>query len=184
MWLPLPFTSHPSSSGLHPLAAAIPAIPPDRVLGYQLYSEGSEQKTGPLNEALSSGVSNYISNGAGVSIPSESLGFYFSGMIAGDGSPPAFPPLTPMVAAESFIQVDMSSTQAATWSNLSLSWPRGVVPRANAQLAWLPVSSQGVLVVIGGVIDPSELTDGVSDNSSQTTASQLTSPSFMKSLPV
>jgi hypothetical protein len=87
-----------------------------------------------------------------------------------------------MVAAESFIQVQMSSAQGATW--LNLSWPTGVLPRANAQLVWLPVSSQGVLVVIGGVINPSELANGSTDNPAQTTESQHTSPTFMTSLPV
>lgn len=164
------------------MSASDPATPPDRVLGYQLYSEGSEPKIGPLDESLSPSVSNYIADGAGVNIPSESLGFYFSGMAAGDGSQPSFPPPTAMVAVESFIQVQMSSAPGATWSNLS--WPSGVVPRANAQLVWLPVSSQGVLIVIGGVVDPSELANGSSDNASQTAASQLISPTFMTSLPV
>jgi hypothetical protein len=175
-------TSHTSCSGLYPEEASEPATPSDHVLGYQLYSNGSEQKTGPLNETLNTAVSNYITNGAGVNVPSESLGFYFSGLTVSGGDQPLSPPQTAMVAAESFIQVKMPSTQQATWS--SLPWPTGVKPRANAQVVWLPVSSQGVLVVIGGVIYPSELAYGASENGSQVNESKLTSPTFMTSLPV
>ena len=90
---------------------------------------------------------------------------------------------TASVAVESFIQVNMSSGQETQWSNLT--WPAGVKPRANAQLVWLPVSSQGVLIAIGGVIDPQKLAYGNAyDNPSQVTDSQYTGPEFMSSLPV
>lgn len=90
---------------------------------------------------------------------------------------------TASVAAQSLIQVNMSSVQETRWSNLT--WPAGVKPRASAQLVWLPVSSQGVLIVIGGVVDPQDLTYGsVYDNASQIADSQSTGPGFMTSLPV
>jgi Kelch motif len=179
---PSHITSHTSCSGLLPASNSSPGTPSDHVLGYQLYSEGPEPKTSPLNETLTTGVSNYITNGAGINIPSESLGFYFSGMTTEDGSLPLFPIEKPMVAAQSFIEVRMSNAQEATWTNLT--WPTGVLPRANAQLVWLPVSSQGVLVVIGGVINPQELMNASTDTPSQTSESQLISPTFMTSLPV
>jgi hypothetical protein len=147
-----------------------------------LYSTGSGQTLGLLNETLN--VSSYITSGAGVNVPSESLGFYFSGMEAPGGSQVLYDDTaadTPSVV-ESFIQVNMSGVQETQWSNLT--WPAGVKPRANAQLVWLPVSSQGVLVVIGGVVDPQKLAYGSYDNTSQILDSQSTSPGFMTSLPV
>jgi hypothetical protein len=149
-----------------------------------LYSTDSGQTLGLLNETLS--VSSYITNGAGVNVPSESLGFYFSGMEAPGGVQVVFDDTTAdtaSVAAESFIQADMSSVQETRWSNLT--WPAGVKPRASAQLVWLPVSSQGVLIAIGGVVDPQNLMlASVYDNASQIADSQSTSPGFMTSLPV
>jgi hypothetical protein len=137
-----------------------------------------------LNETLS--VPSYITDGAGVSVPSESLGFYFSGMETPSGSEIVWaskPADTPSVAVESFIEVNMPSGQETRWSNLT--WPAGVKPRANAQLVWLPVSSQGVLIVIGGVVDPQNLAYAeIPDNTSQIIDSQSTSPGFMTSLPV
>jgi hypothetical protein len=174
------FATYNPCSGIFQAASSDPATPSDYVLGYQLYSTGSEPKIGPLNDTLSTSVSNEITNGAGVNVPSESLGFYFSGYTAPDGS--QISSGETLVAAESFIQVDMSSSQEAAWS--TLTWPTGVKPRANAQLVWLPVSSQGVLIVIGGVVDSTQLAYGAYDNASQTADSLSTSPIFMTSLPV
>jgi len=149
-----------------------------------LNSTDSGQPVGLFNETLD--VSSNIADGAGVNVPSESLGFYFSGMEAPGGNQVVYddtPAYTASVAAESFIQVNMSSGQETQWSNLT--WHTGVKPRAGAQLVWLPVSSQGVLIVIGGVVDPQKLAyGGVYDNTSQIADSQSTSPGFMTSLPV
>ena len=179
-------TTHNSCSGA--IAADSPsdlALPSNSVSGYQLYSTGSEPPVGPLNDTLSSGVTKYITNGAGVNVPSESLGFYFGGLSSLDGGQPVvggLPAQTVNVTADSLIQVAMSSAQSASWSNITL--PVGVRSRANAQLVWLPISSQGILVVIGGVIDQADLAYGGSLTFSQTTDSQSLSPTFMTSLPV
>jgi hypothetical protein len=149
-----------------------------------LYSTDSGQTLGLLNETLS--VSSYITDGAGVNVPSESLGFYFSGMEAPSGNQVVDSDKVsdaPSVAAKSFIQVNMASGQETQWTNLT--WPDGVKPRANAQLVWLPVSSQGVLIVIGGVVDPQKLQlGGVYDNAAQIADSESTGPGFMTSLPI
>ena len=179
--LALEVTSHTLCRGLVTVPDLGLATPPGHVVGYQLYSTGSGQM---LNETLS--VSSYITEGAGVNVPSESLGFYFSGMEAPGGIEVVFDDTmadTASVAVESFIQVDMTSGQETQWSNLT--WPPEAKPRANAQLVWLPVSSQGVLIAIGGVVDPQNLAySGLYDNTSQITDSQSTSPGFMTSLPV
>jgi hypothetical protein len=180
--LALEIISHTLCRGLVSTAANLSlATPPGHVVGYQLYPTGSEQM---LNEALS--VSSYITDGAGVNVPSESLGFYFSGMEAPGGVEVLFNGLaanTASVAVGSIIQVNMPSGQETQWTNVTL--PTKVKPRANAQLVWLPVSSQGVLIVIGGVVDPQDLlVSGGYDSASQITDSQSTGPEFMTSLPV
>jgi hypothetical protein len=167
------------------LASADFATPPGRILGYQIYQTETVEKTGPLNEKLTD-VPNYITSGAGVNIPSESLGFYFSGMVAPNGNELLYNgprSTTPVIATESFTQVDLSDSQGPQWS--TLIWPFGVKPRAGAQLVWLPVSSQGVLIAIGGVIDPQDLTyGGTPDNRSQIFDSSHISPTFMTSIPI
>jgi hypothetical protein len=161
------------------------ATPPGRVLGYQIYQTETVENTGPLNETLTN-VPDYITSGAGVNVPSESLSFYFSGMVAPNGSELILDltkSTTPVIATESFIQVDLSDSQGPQWS--TQTWPPGVRPRASAQLVWLPVSSQGVLIAIGGVIDPQDLTyDSIYDNSSQALESSHISPTFMTSIPI
>jgi hypothetical protein len=126
-------------------------------------------------------ISNYITDGAGVNVPSESLGFYFSGSLAPNGLQIVYdgtPGEIPSTLASSMIQFDMSHPQNPTGLNLPL--PDDVVPRASAELVWIPVSSQGVLIAIGGLTKLAlwewsiDLTS--SDHSS--------SANFMTSLPV
>jgi hypothetical protein len=161
------------------------ATPPGRVLGYQIYQTETVENTGPLNETLTDVPIN-ITSGAGVNVPSESLGFYFSGMVAPNGSELVYDgpkSTTPVIATPSFIQVDLPDSRSPRWS--TQTWPFGVRPRASAQLVWLPVSSQGVLIAIGGVIDPQDLTYGGGyDNSSQALESSHISPTFMTSIPI
>jgi Kelch motif len=170
--------------GLCSVSSLESATPPGRILGYQIYQTETVENTGPLNEKLGD-VPNYITSGAGVNVPSESLGFYFSGMVAPKGNELLFDDTkatTPVIATETFIQVYLSDSQGPQWS--TQTWPFEVRPRAGAQLVWLPVSSQGVLIAIGGVIDPSDLTYGGEDNSSQILESSHISPTFMTSIPV
>jgi Kelch motif len=83
--------------------------------------------------------------------------------------------------ANTLIEINMSTMQNEQWSNTTL--PSEIIPRANAELVWLPVSDQGVLVAIGGVTNPEEIWPyGL--NSSQEADSKAASPTFMTSLPV
>jgi hypothetical protein len=129
------------------------------VLGFEEFQYGPERQSwqpGFIQKSLPSNVTRYITSGAGVSAPSENLGFYFSGMRAadwgliqnGDGSP--------NTTANTLITVDMSVMRSEQWTNDTL--PRNIPPRANAELVWVPVSAQGVLIAIGGVINPAEVT--------------------------
>jgi hypothetical protein len=50
------------------------------------------------------------------------------------------------------ITVDMTQMGGFNFTNSTL--PELIMGRANAELAWVPVSPKGVLVAIGGVINP------------------------------
>lgn len=122
-----------------------------------------------------------MTNGAGVTAASENLGFYFSGMRAADWGPIDYNTNFADTPANTLIEVDMSTMRAEKWTNNTL--PNNISPRANAELVWIPVSTQGVLVAIGGVYPPEEIWPyGLND--SQTSQSKSQSPGFMTSLPI
>jgi hypothetical protein len=122
-----------------------------------------------------------VTNGAGVTAASENLGFYFSGMRASDWGPIDYNTNFADTPANTLIEIDMSTMRSEKWTNNTL--PSTIPPRANAELVWIPVSTQGVLVAIGGVYPPEEIWPyGL--NSSQTSESKSQSPDFMTSLPI
>jgi hypothetical protein len=122
-----------------------------------------------------------VTNGAGVTAASENLGFYFSGMRAADWGPIDYNTNFADTPANTLIEIDMSTMRSEKWTNNTL--PSTVPPRANAELVWIPVSTQGVLVAIGGVYPPEEIWPyGL--NTSQTSQSTAQSPGFMTSLPI
>ena len=122
-----------------------------------------------------------MTNGAGVTAASENLGFYFSGMRAADWGPIDSNTNFADTPANTLIEIDMSTMRSEVWTNNTV--PSNIPPRANAELVWIPVSTQGVLVAIGGVYPPEEIYPG-GLNSSQTSQSQAQSPGFMTSLPI
>ena len=50
------------------------------------------------------------------------------------------------------IAVNTTDGSNIRWHNETL--PPMIVPRANAELVWIPVSQQGILAVIGGTLNP------------------------------
>lgn len=161
--------------------AGITAIPANETLGYQVYPSTSGQTITNETVRMTLAISNYIAAGAGVNVPSESLGFYFSGLVAPNGVQivnDQTPGELPNTLVSSMIRFDMSNPQNPT--GLSLPLPDYVAPRASAELVWIPVSSQGVLIAIGGltklVASDLEINFTSSDHSS--------SVDFMTSLPV
>jgi hypothetical protein len=134
----------------------------DSIAAYQAYQYGpvrSQFQPGYALQSLTNGVTRYISNGAGVSIPSENLGFYFSGLRSASKGPIYYQPGTRNASqmanytSNTLISVDMRTQGQEKWSNVTL--PTTVPGRANAELVWVPVSNRGILVAIGGVINPS-----------------------------
>ncbi|KAL5334700.1 hypothetical protein BJX70DRAFT_377460 [Aspergillus crustosus] len=157
--------------------------PPDTVLGYEKYQYGTysglwEEQF--INTNLDDGVTRYITHGAGVSAPSENLGFYISGMRAPDWGP-IFDNVSATALSGRMITVDMSEMRDPVWTNVSL--PSYVPPRANGEAVWVPVADRGVVVLIGGVVNPETLSpQGLSD--SEEADSERISPSFMQTVSV
>ncbi|KIW36637.1 uncharacterized protein PV06_11149 [Exophiala oligosperma] len=92
-------------------------------------------------------------NGAGANAPSERRSFYFGGFC--NDSVAAYSYFNqPKNQCKWLITVDMSELGHATWSKRPLngnsSW------RSESGLVWVPTSTAGILVVIGGVIQPAD----------------------------
>ncbi|KAB8213063.1 hypothetical protein BDV33DRAFT_210572, partial [Aspergillus novoparasiticus] len=149
------------------------------VLGYERYQWGPYRESwrpGFVDRELPSNMTAYITHGAGVSVPSESLGFYFGGMQAPGGGLISSDDGSANMSAPTLIGVDLSKMRDEEWTNMSL--PNDITTRANAQVVWLPVSAQGALVVIGGVPHPESLYPaGLSD--AQAEQNIAAGPSFM-----
>jgi len=98
--------------------------------------------------------------GASVSVPSENLGFYFSGLIAQSGgainmaSGPG-DPTQPNTLAKDLIMCSTASLREPRCESISL--PNSVQPRAEAELLWIPIGMKGILVLLGGIQMPSDL---------------------------
>ncbi|ETI29149.1 hypothetical protein G647_01602 [Cladophialophora carrionii CBS 160.54] len=156
----------------------------ESILGYEAYQYGPNRASwspGFYQGTLPDGVTRYITNGAGVSAPSENLGFYFSGMRSPSWGPIYYEDSSANVTANTLIEVDMSEMRSEKWTNNTL--PDNIPPRANAELAWIPVGEQGVLVAIGGVTAPEEIWP-MGLNDSQSSESEAQSPGLMTSIPV
>jgi hypothetical protein len=154
--------------------------PADFVYRYILFSDGSSitaPALGPNSPTLPNNVTRYITDGAGVSVPSEKLAFYFGGMTAPNAT--WFNLGDAQVPSNSLIQMDLSVEEALNASKKTL--PAEVISRADGQLLWLPVSSRGLLVVLGGVVNPENLFSGAL-TASQVTESEKISPSFMSTI--
>ena len=179
-WHPLT-TPH---SGLLTLTNAYTPPTADSVFGYEAYQYGPNKASwapGFIQGNLPSNVTRYVTNGAAVNVPSENLGYYFSGMRGIHWGPIFQDEDSANVSANSLISVDMSMQRGEKWANDTI--PSRISPRADAQLVWIPVSGQGVLVAIGGVMPPEELSStGLNDT--ETSQSKAQSPTFMTSLPI
>ncbi|RFU28470.1 hypothetical protein B7463_g7859, partial [Scytalidium lignicola] len=160
----------------------------DSVASYQVFQSGPPKNFEPgfILGSLPDGVTRYITDGAAVSIPSENLGIYFGGLRAPDFGPfyylPSNETVNANVEANRLITLDMTNQLFETWTNKSL--PSNVRGRANAEIAWIPVSEKGILVAIGGVIFPEFAEIGLFTNASATSQSKTVSPTFMSTVSV
>lgn len=163
-----------ATQAVEPLAA-------NYIYDYAVFEENASElppALGPTDATLPDDLTRYVTNGAGVSAPSEHLGYYFGGVTS---DPATFDAGFPQEPSDGFIKVNMTNPDQLTWSTRRL--PSKILTRVDAQLVWLPVSAQGILVTIGGVIYPEELFyDAL--NTSQVAESEKVSPSFMTTIPV
>ena len=145
--------------GLLTRTAAFAEPHADDVLAYQAYQYGPVKESwhpGFLTARLPSGITRYLAFGGAANAPSEQKAFYFGGL----KSPSAGPiydvstnaSINAVNASEYMLILDMSTQQQETWKNVSL--PSNIQARANPELVWVPVGSQGILVAIGGVLLP------------------------------
>lgn len=171
------------NSGLLSPTDSLDSPDADEVLAYEAYQYGPYLPNWEprfLQTDLDAGVTRYVTNGAGVSSPSENLGFYVSGMRAPDWGP-IFDNGTATNVSQRMITVDTAEMRAPVFSNVSI--PESVPGRANAEAVWVPVAHQGVVVLIGGVTMPESLfPQGLSD--AQIEESERVSPGFMQTVSV
>jgi hypothetical protein len=159
--------------------------PGNQVLSYAAHQYGTYRSSWAPNwkqEYLPANVTRYITNGGAASAPSENLGFYFSGMRAPDWGDFNLNQLQSNQTADTLITLDMSVMSDGKWTNDTL--PSYIPTRSNAELVWVPVSESGVLVAIGGVVEPIQFFRNDKENSSRTAESKTISPTFMQTVSV
>lgn len=139
---------------------------------YEAYWYGAPGKSftpGFVYEPLPQGVTRYVTAGGAVSVPSENKGYYFSGLRSASSGPIFYPAgnesINADVVSNTLISVDMTTQRKEVWSNETL--PSSVPGRANPEIVWVPVSKQGVLIAIGGSVDPEFAYGSQSLNDSQ-----------------
>ncbi|KAI9800806.1 MAG: hypothetical protein M1825_003589 [Sarcosagium campestre] len=158
----------------------------DAVLGYERFQYGPERESwepGFYNGQLSEGVTRYITAGAGVNVPSENLGFYFSGMQRRDGGDirsGGRPQYNATTVATSLITVDLSTMREEKWTNDTLD--KDIPGRANAEIVWIPTVDQGILVAVGGVVNPEW--EFLIPSKSALSNNDKTSPTFMETVSI
>lgn len=147
---------------------------------YEQYSSDPTRQFSPgyILDDLPTSMNRYVAYGAGVSVPSENLGFYFGGLRSSTWGEIVLGTSNETDNADveslTLIELDMTVQQKEVWSNHTL--PPIVPGRASAEIVWVPVSEQGVLVAIGGVINPVYDTLTLANNASDNAASVCSPP--------
>ena len=148
-------------SGLFTPTASLPETDnSDTVLEWERYQYGPPKpswKQGFLQGTTGDDVHTYVTHGAGVSAPSENLGFYFSGMRGEDWGQIVALKSPPTETSNRLITVDMKDMRNTKWHNSTLD---DVPGRALGELVWVPVAKNGILVAIGGIKYPEDLFSG------------------------
>ncbi len=118
-----------------------------------------------------------VTNGAGANAPSENLGFYFGGLYNQNGSKyDYFDP--PTDEANFLVKVKMDDLTFADWSIIDPPDSPTIPWRTEGALVWVPTSSQGILIAIGGVVKPADLNFYIGRDEANT------SMTFLKEFPV
>ncbi|OAP54494.1 hypothetical protein AYL99_10942 [Fonsecaea erecta] len=156
----------------------------DRTVNDPLYDipPDSSIQAGVPNVAYSPQSGSFIkdiTNGAGANAPSENLCFYFSGKYNEDGT--AFSYFSPPKDYSPWlIRVDTTLQGHADWSREDLTLSN-ITLRSEGALVWIPASTRGLLIAIGGVVYPADLNGYLeTDNTTDITVAN----SFLTQFPV
>lgn len=150
--------------------------------GYQYGVEKDGFTPGSFRDFQLDNLTRYIAYGGAANVPSENKAFYFSGMQSPSHGSIYYPggneSQTAVNVSDTLIILDMSTQRSETWANVTL--PDSIPGRANPELVWVPVGSQGILVALGGVVYPEFVTaTHISENA---TESENQSPTFMSDI--
>ncbi|KAL5348312.1 hypothetical protein ACLOAV_006794 [Pseudogymnoascus australis] len=178
-----------SYGGLLRGSAAFSDPPADASLAYERYNLGSKDRRfepGFIQKTISTGVTRYVGFGGGVSVPSENMGYYFGGMKAKGGGEVYIPQLNettdPTVFSNDLIKLDLSTQLKEVWTKETI--PPKVPDRASPEVVWVPVGEKGVLVVVGGVVNPVFANGSFTLTDAQKAESQTKSPAFLTTVSV
>ncbi|KND88719.1 hypothetical protein TOPH_06648 [Tolypocladium ophioglossoides CBS 100239] len=160
----------------------------DAALKYQAYQYGVNKplwQRGFLDTRLGDHITRYIAYGAAVNAPSENKAWYFSGLTSPTRGPIIFntglnDSAMAVNISNTLISLDMSTQLSEEWSNSTL--PSYIKGRSNAEVVWVPIGKQGILVVLGGVTYPEWAS--VSHKSADADASGKESPEFMSTIDI
>lgn len=159
--------------GMTPNTDTIPPEASDELWEYQIQDYGIDAtafaagfKTYEITRTGNIST-RYIAYGGAANVPSENLSFYFSGLHSPSWGEIVFPNAdlssTAVNVSNTLISLDFSTQNQEIFTNYTL--PDSISGRANPELVWVPVGEQGILVALGGVIDPEFVTtDHVSIN--------------------
>ena len=128
-----------------------------------------------LNYDPQDGTFITVTNGAGANAPSEATSFYFGGLYNANGTKYSYflPPTDP---SPWLITVQMTNLGHANWIKAPL--PDNITWRTEAGLVWVPTSTTGILIAIGGVVKPADVNFEIpQDNATE-------SLTFLKEFPV
>ncbi|KAI0394353.1 hypothetical protein F5Y17DRAFT_261189 [Xylariaceae sp. FL0594] len=141
-------------------------------------------RSGFLIDRLPDGLTRYVTYGGAANSPSENKAWYFGGYTSPSGGPIYEPGINksvnPVAVSNTLITLDLGTQGAEKWSNMTL--PSNIKSRANPSVVWVPVSEQGILVILGGVTYPEySNSSGISPNEAQ---SMKDSPSFISDVTI
>ncbi|KAJ6059916.1 hypothetical protein N7444_003555 [Penicillium canescens] len=171
--------------GLHRPTESATTPGPHGLLGYRTFQESTvknDWEPGFFNITLDGSLTRFVTNGAGASVPSEDLGFYFGGRRGENWGPIMLDDESANFTANTLISVNMTQqAEYHQWVNETL--PDHIVSRADAELIWVPTGERGILVVIGGGVYPEVLyPSGLSKAQQKQNADE--DPSFMQAIPI
>ncbi|KAK4196303.1 hypothetical protein QBC40DRAFT_300413 [Triangularia verruculosa] len=158
------------------------------VRGYRAFSSLLDDfQPSSLDNTLGNGITRYVAYGGAASAPSENLAWYFSGLRSRTGGIIYDPEkggnnetTLPNHVSNVMITLNLEKELRPEWTSKNLT---GDVPgRANPELVWVPVGSKGILVALGGVVDPVFIS--INNTSADKDNNREQSPEFMSTIDI